>query len=240
MQRIGLLGGMSWESSAQYYALLNQGIAKRLGGMHSAELVMLSVDFAEICRLQEAGDWQQSAALLSQGAQQLCAAGADFVLICTNTMHKVAPEIQAAIDVPVLHIADVTADALAKQHISKVALLGTRYTMQLPFYREHLAQRDIQVLLPTNQQQTQVHNIIYQQLCKGQIRQPDREYYQQVIQQLAEQGAQGVILGCTEIQLLIQQQHSPIPLFDTTALHVEAAIERALALGSGTPINLED
>ncbi len=229
MKTIGLLGGMSWESSIEYYRLINEGVRERLGGLHSAQCLMYSFDFDAIERLQMAGDWDGAAQALSQAARSLVAGGAECLVICTNTMHKVADAVEAAIDVPLLHIADATASTIQQAGLERVALLGTRFTMEEAFYKGRLVDKfGLDVRVPGADERQIVHNIIYEELVRGQIEPASREQYQAIIQRLYEGGAQGVILGCTEIGLLIQQQHSPIPVFDTTRLHAAAAVEWAL------------
>ncbi|MFG1488232.1 aspartate/glutamate racemase family protein [Oceanospirillum sp. HFRX-1_2] len=230
MKTIGLLGGMSWESTASYYQALNQGVKSELGGLHSARICLYSVDFAEIESLQHQGQWQKTAEILTDAAQKVEAGGADFLLICTNTMHKVANEIEAGIAIPILHIADATAEALLADGCNKVGLLGTGFTMREDFYKQRLQDKfGIEVLVPEEAEQQQIHNIIYEELCRGEIREDSRQVYLDVIDRLEQQGAQAVILGCTEIALLVQQEHTQVPLYDTTALHAAKAIERALA-----------
>jgi len=228
MKTIGLLGGMSWESTQTYYRLINEGVKSRLGGLHSAKLVLYSVDFAEIEALQHQGDWPATARILSGAALSLENAGADFLMIGTNTMHKVAPEIEEAINIPLLHIADATAKVLTQDHIQRVGLLGTRFTMEQAFYRERLEAAGIEVVTPDAPQRAEVHRVIYEELCQGEIQAPSREAYLAVINSLAEQGAQAVILGCTEIGLLIKQTDTPVPLYDTTAIHAAQAVNHAL------------
>ncbi|MHA7880531.1 MAG: aspartate/glutamate racemase family protein [Saccharospirillum sp.] len=229
MKTIGLIGGMSWESTQTYYRLINEGIKARLGGLHSAKLILNSVDFAEIEQLQHQGDWAATADILSQAARSLEAAGADFLVIGTNTMHKVAPQIQAAVDLPLLHIADATATALLDDGIQTVGLLGTRFTMEQPFYRERLEARGIRVIVPSEVQRDTVHTVIYQELCQGQIREESRAAYIDIVETLAAQGAQAVILGCTESGLLIRNGEASVPLYDTTAIHAQQAVAWALA-----------
>lgn len=230
MKTIGLLGGMSWESTASYYQALNQGVKSELGGLHSARICLYSVDFAEIESLQHQGQWQKTAEILTDAAQKVEAGGADFLLICTNTMHKVANEIEAGIAIPILHIADATAEALLADGCNKVGLLGTGFTMREDFYKQRLQDKfGIEVLVPEEAEQQQIHNIIYEELCRGEIREDSRQVYLDVIDRLEQQGAQAVILGCTEIALLVQQEHTQVSLYDTTALHAAKAIERALA-----------
>lgn len=229
MKTIGIIGGMSWESTATYYRLLNQQIRHQLGGHHSAKLLVSSVDFAEIESLQRAGDWQEAANYLREEALRLENAGADFILIATNTMHKVAPEVEAALTVPLLHIADATADRLKRDGVRHVGLLGTRFTMSQPFYKARLESHGIRVTVPETWHQDIVHEIIYQELVQGEITTHSRKQYLSVIEALQQQGIEAVILGCTEIGLLIQQHHTTIPLYDTTLLHSEAAVELALS-----------
>lgn len=230
MKLIGLIGGMSWESSVAYYRILNQAVKARLGGLHSARVVLYSVDFHEIEALQRMGDWVAAGRILADAARALQAAGAECVVLCTNTMHKVAPAIEAAVSIPLLHIADATGAAIVAGGHATVGLLGTRFTMEEAFYRERLSSRHgLRVLLPGPAQREDVHRIIYQELCLGQIREESRACYRQVMADLAAAGAQAIILGCTEISLLVSQQDAPVPLFDTTELHAKAAL--AFALG---------
>ncbi|EDM47154.1 aspartate/glutamate racemase family protein [Marinobacter algicola] len=228
MKTIGLLGGMSWESTQTYYRLINEGVKSRLGGLHSAKLVLYSVDFAEIEALQHQGDWPATARILSSAALSLQNAGADFLMIGTNTMHKVAPEIELAVRIPLLHIADATANVLTEDGITRVGLLGTRFTMEQAFYRERLEAAGIEVVTPDAAQRAEVHRVIYEELCQGKIQAASREAYLAVIDSLAEQGAQAVILGCTEIGLLIKQTDTSVPLYDTTAIHAAQAVDQAL------------
>lgn len=229
MKTIGLLGGMSWESTALYYRLINEGIKARLGGLHSARIAMVSVDFQEIESLQHRGDWDSASALLCRASRQVEAAGADCLLICTNTMHKVADQIEASINIPLLHLADATAEKIKNQHFNKVGLLGTAFTMQQDFYRGRLTDRHaLEVVVPNEADINIVHKIIYDELCQGVVRQESRQRYLRIINDLHTQGAQAIIEGCTEIVLLVQQQHTDIPLFDTTAIHAQAAIDWAL------------
>ena len=229
MKTIGLLGGMSWESTLWYYQALNEGVKKQLGGLHSAKIAMYSVDFAEIEHLQMQGDWQKAGELLAQAALGIEKCGADFLLICTNTMHKVAPEIQAKLSIPLLHIADATAQELIKQGISKVGLLGTAFTMEHDFYKGRLEQKyGLEVVVPNQADRQIVHKIIYDELCLGQIQSDSKNEYLRIINKLEKQGAQGVILGCTEIGLLVKQADTQVKLFDTTFIHADAAILEAL------------
>lgn len=230
MKTIGVLGGMSWESTANYYQLLNQGVKAQKGGLHSAKIALYSVDFAEIEQLQHQGEWAQTAAILANAARSIEAAGADFLLIATNTMHKVADEIGVALSIPILHIADATAKQLQRDGITKVGLLGTRFTMEQPFYKQRVSDSfDIEVVVPDENDQTVVHQVIYNELCQGQINDVSRQQYLAIIDKLHQQGAQAVILGCTEIAMLVQPEHTQVPLYDTTAIHAAAAVELALA-----------
>jgi len=229
MKTIGLIGGMSWESSAEYYRLINTLIKERLGGFHSAKCVMVSVDFAEIETLQRENRWTESAQLLSDAALNLECAGAEVVLLCTNTMHKVADDIQARIRVPFLHIADATAEAVKAQGLTTVGLLGTRFTMEEDFYVGRLQQRHgLQVLIPDSAERDMIHRVIYDELVLGHINATLKMQYVAAIKQLIAHGAQGIILGCTEIGLLIQAEDCPVPVFDTTRLHAQAAVDFAL------------
>ena len=230
MKCIGLLGGMSWESTVSYYQALNRGVRAKLGGLHSARVLLNSVDFAAIERLQHAGDWPATARLLAAEARKLQDGGADFLLIGTNTMHKVAPEIEAAIDIPLLHIADATAAKLRADGITRVGLLGTRFTMEQDFYKGRLQDRfGLAVLVPDEAGRERVHRIIYDELCLGEIRESSRAEYLAIIAGLAAAGAEAVILGCTEIALLVGDARAAVPLYDTTAIHAEAAVALALA-----------
>ncbi|GGO56149.1 aspartate racemase [Streptomyces lasiicapitis] len=228
MKTIGLIGGMSWESSAEYYRLLNELVRERLGGLHSARCVLHSVDFAEIERLQVAGEWERAGDVLAAAAKGLEAAGADLVLICTNTMHKVAGQVESVLSVPLLHLGDATAEAVRAAGERRVGLLGTAFTMEQDFYRDRLASHGLEVLVPDEAGRDVVHRVIYEELCLGVVRDESRAAYQEVIAALVRDGAEGVILGCTEIELLIGQEHSPVPVFPTTRLHAEAAVDAAL------------
>ncbi|MCF8168379.1 MAG: aspartate/glutamate racemase family protein [Rhodoferax sp.] len=228
MKTIGLIGGMSWESTVPYYRHINERIKARLGGLHSARVILYSVDFHDIERLQHAGDWVAAGAMLAQAARSLELAGADFLVLCTNTMHKVASTIESAVAIPLLHIADPTAQQIQHAGHSVVGLLGTRFTMEQDFYRQRLERRGLAVLVPTEQERELVHTIIYNELCLGQILPASRAAYQTTMANLARSGAQAIILGCTEISLLIQQEHATLPLFDTTAIHALAAADMAL------------
>ncbi|MBU9274850.1 aspartate/glutamate racemase family protein [Burkholderia gladioli] len=230
MKTIGLIGGMSWESSAEYYRMINRASKARHGGHHNAKSVMVTVDFAEIEALQRARDWDALGARMADAARQLQAAGADVVVLTTNTMHRVADAIERAVTLPFLHIADPTGAALRAAGVERVALLGTRYTMELPFYAARLAERfGIEVLTPDAEDRNTVHRVIYEELCHGLIEPASRAAYAAIIGRLAARGAQAVILGCTEITLLIGERDSPLPVFDTTALHAQAAVDFAAA-----------
>jgi aspartate racemase len=230
MKTIGLLGGMSWESTVPYYRLINEAVKARLGGLHSAKLILYSVDFHEVERLQQAGDWEAAGTLLAGTARSLEAAGADFLVLCTNTMHKVADRIETAVTIPLLHIVDPTAVAIKRAGHTTVGLLGTRFTMEQAFYRERLRERHgLQVLVPEPADREALHRIIFEELCLGVIRPEARSLFRGIMARLAAQGAEAIILGCTEISLLVSQEDSKVPLFDTTALHAQAAAEAALA-----------
>ena len=226
---LGIIGGMSWESTESYYRTINEGIKAKLGNLHSADLLIHSVDFAPIETLQAKSAWDEMGAILANSGKRLQAAGSKGLLIATNTMHKVVDDVQAATNLPIIHIADVTAAAIKQQGFTKVALLGTQFTMTQDFYKQRLIDAGLQVLIPENDARAEVHRIIYEELCQGQLLASSRQYYQQVIQDLANKGAEGVILGCTEIGLLIQQADSPIPVFDTTAIHAAAAVDFLLS-----------
>jgi len=229
MKTIGLIGGMSWESTQSYYQLLNQGIKNKLGGLHSAKIVLVSLDFAEIAMLQQQQDWPQMAEILIKAAKQVEAAGADYLLICTNTMHKLAKQVQAAVAIPLLHIADAVGENLIQHSFKKVALLGTQFTMEQDFYKQRLADKfAIDVLIPDAQGRETVHRVIYDELCKGVIKEESKAEYLAIIDNLTQQGAEAIILGCTEIALLVQQADTSIPLLDSTALHCAMALESSL------------
>ncbi|MFD0774146.1 aspartate/glutamate racemase family protein [Streptomonospora algeriensis] len=229
MKAIGMIGGMSWESTDYYYQQLNRRVRDRLGGLHSAHCIVYSVDFEMIEKMQSEGDWAGAGAYLAECAKKLEAAGAECVILCTNTMHRVFSEIQAALEVPMLHIADSTADALEESGIHNVALLGTRYTMEQEFYRERLEKRGLTVVIPDGSDRDTVHRTIYEELCLGKATDASRQEFERIVAGLAAaQGAEAVILGCTEIGLLIGQQNSPVPVFDTTLLHVESALNWAV------------
>jgi aspartate racemase len=228
VRTLGLLAGMSWESTLPYYRIVNERVRQRLGGLHSAKLVLHSVDFAEIEALQHAGDWDAAGVILVEAARGLRAAGAEGLVICTNTMHLVAPAIEAAVDLPLLHIADATAARIREAGLSRVALLGTRFTMERDFYRQRIEAAGIEVIVPAAAQREVVHRVIYEELCLGRILDASREAYRGIIEDLVARGAQGVILGCTEIGLLVGEGDATVPLFDTTRIHAEAAADWAL------------
>jgi aspartate racemase len=228
VKTIGLLGGMSWESTAVYYRLANELVRERLGGLHSARLLLLSVDFAEIESLQAAGDWERAGMLLAEEAARLEGAGADLLVLCTNTMHKVADHVERAVTIPLLHLGDVTARAVLVTGCRTVGLLGTGFTMSQAFYRERLESFGLTVLVPSEEDRALVHRVIYEELCLGVVRQESREAYVEVASRLVAAGAEGVILGCTEIELLLGPDDIPVPVFPTTRLHVEAAVDEAL------------
>jgi len=230
MKTIGLLGGMSWESTALYYRWINEGVKARLGKLHSAKIAMVSVEFEEIKALQHAGEWDKTGEILAGAARQIEAAGADFLLICTNTMHKVAPQIEAAISIPLLHMVDATAAAIKARGLETIGLTGTRFTMAQDFYKNRLKEKHgLEVLVPDEADMAVIHRVIYEELCVGQIKEASREAFLRIMQGLHEEGAEGIIEGCTEIVTLVQQEHTEIPLFDTTAIHARAAVEQALA-----------
>lgn len=228
MKTIGLLGGMSWESTELYYRLINEETRRRLGGLHSAPVAMVSVDFQHIEELQHQGNWTAAGEILAGKARQVEAAGADFLLICTNTMHKVAAEVEAAISIPLLHLADATANRVRASGIGTIGLLGTKFTMEQDFYRGRLEQQGLDVLTPGEEDREIVHRVIYEELCLGRVLEDSRKKYLRIIDGLAAAGAQGVIEGCTEIVMLVQQEHTQVPLFDTTAIHALEAVGLAL------------
>jgi aspartate racemase len=229
MRTIGLLGGMSWESTAIYYRLLNESVRDRLGGLHSARLLMLSVDFAEIEELQVQARWQEAGELLAAEARRLEAGGADLLVLCTNTMHKVADSIERATSIPLVHLGDTTAAAVRAAGLTTVGLLGTGFTMSQTFYRDRLESHGLTVLVPSEEDQAMVHRVIYDELCLGVVRDESRTAYVEVVDRLVDQGAEGVILGCTEIEMLIGPDDLGVPSFPTTKIHVEAALDAALA-----------
>ncbi|MEA3467838.1 MAG: aspartate/glutamate racemase family protein [Thermodesulfobacteriota bacterium] len=229
MKTIGMLGGMSWESTASYYKAINEGIKQELGGLHSAKICMYSVDFGQIEKLQHQGNWAATAEILSSAAQAVEAGGADFLIICTNTMHKVAPEIEKAISIPLLHIADATAERLLGNNVKRVGLLGTRFTMEENFYKGRLIEKyTIDVVVPEPDEQDIVHDVIYSELCLGNVNDRSLLKYLDIIDELYAKGAEAVILGCTEIALLVQQKHTTVPLYDTTEIHASAAVKLAI------------
>ena len=228
MKTIGLIGGMSWESTALYYRQINLAVQQKLGGLHSAKLVLCSVDFHDIEVLQRAGDWVAAGEILARAARSLESAGADFLVLCTNTMHTVAPAIEAAVQIPLLHIADPTAQAIQQAGYIKIGLLGTRFTMEQSFYIDRLKQQGLEVLLPDAPDRDTVHRIIFEELCLGQTLEVSRQHYRRIMAKLVTQGAQAIILGCTEITLLVSAEDALVPLFNTTALHAAAAAELAL------------
>jgi aspartate racemase len=229
MKKIGLIGGMSWESTTVYYQMINRAVRQRLGGLHSADVLIHSCDFAEIVALQQSGDWDALADRLSEAAQALERSGAQCLAICTNTMHKVAPEVQAAVNIPLIDIRDVAGEALAARGMRKVGLLGTRYTMEQTFFQSHLSRNwKIDTITPGEAQRQIVHNLIFDELCQGLVRHETREELIQIILQLRKNGAQAIVLGCTELMLLLDQKDCPLPLFDTTFLHARALADYAL------------
>ena len=228
MKTIGIIGGMSWESTLTYYQIMNETVKQELGGLHSAKILLYSVDFSEIERCQAEGDWEKSGDILASAAESLEKAGADFLVIATNTMHKVVPQIQKRIHIPIVHIAEVTAEDLKQNHITTVALLGTKYTMTQAFYKEKLENAGITVLIPDAQEIEVINSIIYDELCLGSILETSKERFLQIIETLKKRGAQGVILGCTEIGLLIKQEDTDLPVFDTTRIHAVKAAKLSI------------
>ena len=230
MKTIGLIGGMSWESSIEYYRIINQAVKQRLGGLHSARCIMYSVDFAEVEPLQHEGQWEEAAKHMIRAAQSVEAAGADFLVLCTNTMHKTAGEIEKATSIPLLHIADATAQQIKQQGLTTVGLLGTRFTMEDDFYKGRLIQRhSLTVLVPDQTERRIIHEIIYEELCRGVIQSASRQRYVEIMDHLVSRGAEAIILGCTEIGLLVGADDCRVPVFDTTKIHAQAAVELALA-----------
>ncbi len=229
MKTIGMIGGMSWESTVSYYKAVNEGVKSALGGLHSAKVSLYSVNFDEIEKLQREGRWDDAGMILAQAAKSVEAGGADFLMICTNTMHKVLPQIEDAINIPVLHIADATAEKLAEDGITTVGLLGTAFTMEQAFYKQRIIDKfGINVITPNDEEREVVHRVIYDELCQGKIFSESREKYITIIDNLRRNGAEAVILGCTEIALLVEQQHSQVPLYDTTQIHADQAVKLAL------------
>ena len=229
MKTIGLLGGMSWESTELYYRLINEGIKAQLGGLHSARIAMVSVDFQEIKEMQHNGDWASAGQVLAKAAKQVEAAGADFLLICTNTMHKVVHQVQEAINIPILHLADATAKRIKAAGMNTIGLLGTNFTMEEDFYKGRLTEKyGLNVLVPPKSDREIVHSVIYDELCMGQVQDESRDKFLRIIKDLRDRGAEGIVEGCTEIVMLVQQEHTNIPLFDTTSIHAEEAVLEAI------------
>lgn len=229
MKTIGLIGGMSWQSTAEYYRIINETVEEKIGGLHSARCVIYSFDFEEIEKLQHANKWKECTRLMIISAQKLESSGADCIIICTNTMHKMADEVQENINIPLLHIADVTAEKIIELGLIKVALLGTKFTMEEDFYKGRVKDKfGLDIFIPEKNECNEVHDIIYEELCRGKIEPASRNKYKKIIKNLFSRGAQGVILGCTEIPLLIKQEDSPVPIFDTTLIHAQAAVKFAL------------
>ena len=229
MRTIGLIGGMSWNSSLEYYRIINESIQEQLGGLHSAKCILYSVDLGELGKLQREGKWEELAGLMVEAAERLQGAGADCIVICTNTMHKLADDIESSINIPLLHIADATGDEIRKSGLSRVALLGTKFTMEEDFYKTRLEQKyGVEVVIPGQKERQAIHNVIYDELCLGVIKQSSAEMVTAVIGGLVASGAEGVILGCTELPLLIRQESVEVPVFDTTAIHAQAAVDFAL------------
>lgn len=229
MKTIGLLGGMSWESTSSYYRIINEAVRERLGGLHSAKICMYSVEFGEVQGLMAAGNWDAVTEILSEAAVKVEAAGSDFVLICTNTMHKLAPEIQKSISIPILHIGDAAAAAMSRDGVKCAGLLGTRPTMQEAFCKDRIIGKGIEIITPTEPDMDIVHDVIFSELCAGVFKEESRKKFQEIIAYMAEAGAEGIVLGCTEIPLLIEQKQSPVKLYDTTELHALAAVAEALS-----------
>ncbi|HBU84440.1 MAG TPA: aspartate/glutamate racemase family protein [Paenibacillus sp.] len=229
MKTIGLIGGMSWESSLEYYRIINEEVKIKLGGLHSAKCILYSVDFEEIERYQAEGDWESSGTLLGDAAQSLEKAGAEMIVLCTNTMHKVIKHIEEKVSLPIVHIADSTANQIQKSKISTVGLLGTKYTMEQDFYKTRIELNGIKVLIPNEEDRKVINKVIYEELCIGEIQQLSRDYYKKVIKRLVDDGAEGIILGCTEIGLLVKPEDSEVPLFDTTRIHAMESVNLALA-----------
>jgi len=229
MKTIGLVGGMSWESTLEYYRIINETVKEKLNKLHSAKIIMYSVDFEEIELLQHKGKWDELTSLMIEIAQRLEKAGADFIVICTNTMHKVAEDVEKSVEIPLLHIVDVTAEKIKAKGINKVGLLGTRFTMEDNFYRDRLRKHGIEAIIPSEKEREIVHSVIYNELCLGVIKESSREKFKEIIKNLAKRGAEGVILGCTEIPLLIKQGDVDLPLFDTAEIHAKASVDFALS-----------
>lgn len=229
MKTIGLIGGLSWESTAEYYKYMNQGMMNKLGGLNSAKILLYSCNFEEVVRLQKAGAWEEAAAVLADAARKLEAGGCDMILICTNTMHVVAKEVQEAVSIPLLHIVDTTVARIKSKGLRAIGVLGTRYTMEQSFYCDRLREQGLEVIIPEEADRIRVHDIIFDELCKGEFKTESRAEYTAIIDRLRAQGAEGIILGCTEIPLLIGQKDVDLPIFDTTLIHAEAAVEFALS-----------
>ncbi len=229
MKTIGLIGGMSWESTLEYYRIINEAMKEELGGDHSAELVIYSFDFYDIVRLQEKGEWKKLEGMMVKAGTDLKEAGADFLLICANTMHKMADEVEERVDLPVIHIGDSTAEVIKERVMSTVGLVGTKYVMEGEFYKRRMEERHgIEVLIPGKENRDKVHDIIYNELCKGEVREESKDSLLKMLQDMVERGAEGIILGCTEIPLYVTEDDIDTPLFDTTAIHAEAAVDRAI------------
>ena len=228
MKTIGLLGGMSWESTVHYYQIINEEVKNKLGGLHSAKIILYSVEFAEIENYQSSNQWEKCCEILGRAAKKLEDAGADFILICSNTIHKVTSQIASMLQIPVVHIADATADELKTCHIKRVGLLGTRYTMKQDFYKDRLSDRGIEVIIPDDVDVDVVNRIIFEELCVGKVNEKSRKIFRKIIEKMQEKGAEGVILGCTEIGLLIHQSDVSVPVFDTTVIHAKKAVQIAL------------
>ncbi|MDX8044438.1 aspartate/glutamate racemase family protein [Gracilibacillus sp. S3-1-1] len=233
MKTIGLIGGMSWESTVEYYRIMNEEVKNHLGGLHSAKCLLYSVNFEEIERYQSEGDWDSAGKQLAEVASSLERAGADFLVLCTNTMHKVITYIEEKVNIPVLHIGDATAAKINGSNIQKIGLLGTKYTMEQDFYKARLEANGLQVMVPNETEREQINSIIFEELCLGKINSTSKEYYQQVIKKLVDDGAEGIILGCTEIGLLIKPADADVPLFDTALIHAQAAVSQALINDKG-------
>lgn len=229
MKRAGIIGGMSWESTVEYYKIMNQEVKRKLGNLHSADMLIYSYDFSDVEAMQRQDDWDGMAKSMIEVAKDLVSAGAEFIVIATNTMHRLAPQIIEAVDVPLLHIVDATAREIKKHNFTKVALLGTRFTMEGAFYREKLEnEHNIAVIVPELEDRKYIHNVIYNELCLGEVKDKSREEFERIIEKLKQQGAEGVVLGCTEIPLLIKEETSPLPVFDTSTIHAKAAVKFAL------------
>jgi len=228
MKTVGLIGGISWESSLEYYRIINENVKERIGGLHSAKCILYSFDFADVAQLQHAGKWKTLTKMMIESAQILEKAGANFIVICANTMHKMADDIQSRITIPVLHIVDATSDEILKKNIEIVGLLGTRFTMEEDFYRERLREHGIEAIVPDQEEIRIIHNIIYHELCLGIIKQSSKDTFKKIIENLVGRGAKGIVLGCTEIPLLIKQGDARVPLFNTMEIHVKAAVDSAL------------